>query len=128
MPLGLPGSPSALLSSSQGGNVGSNDDCFSDPCFVPGAVIVRILFHVHSTPLCLTLPQVRKINAPQFAQPCSPLKWRVPQASSPLDHTLSQDTNTHVGSLLVCSALSILSLQGLWSPYTRSSPETQPGP
>ena len=40
MPLGLPGSPSALLSSSQGGNVGSNDDCFSDPCFVPGAVSV----------------------------------------------------------------------------------------
>lgn len=51
MPLGLPGSPSALLSSSQGGNVGSNDDCFSDPCFVPGTVIVMILFHVHSTPV-----------------------------------------------------------------------------
>lgn len=77
----------------------------------------------------MTLLQVRKINAPQFAQPRSPLTWRrVPHPRSPLDHMLSRDTNPHVGSLLVCSVLSTLSPQGLWSPYTQSSPETHPGP
>ena len=51
LPFGLPGSHSALVSSTQGGLVGSNDDCFSDACFVLGTAIGMIVFHVHSIPV-----------------------------------------------------------------------------
>lgn len=45
---GLPGPQSALLSSTQSDNVGSNNASFSNPCFVPGSVFHIIVFHGQS--------------------------------------------------------------------------------